>query len=260
MKRVERICSHLMSNNGPAVPSRPSCAANSTSSFGKLDSKSNFGDRDFFDIHAHQMLRASAIIPSLVLGDPISNAKRIGVLFQQGKSRLPCQSPFELSCFCSAAANGAGVIAFPELSLCGYSIDDLHQQEVRAQMTPANDCALRYIQALLRSVLEAIAYLRDVTRFSTSLLLIGAPIRIHGRLLNCAIVLSHGRILGLNPKASARAAVLLNRSGVTRPTCQTIASSTSCGSSRPAATFSRRQSTFLDRKFQSVPRLLVFLV
>jgi hypothetical protein len=77
-------------------------------------------------------------------------------------------------------------VVFPELSLSGYSLDDLHQQE-----------------ALLRAVLSGIALLVTATASHPAILMVGAPIRLQGKLINCAVVMSGGRILGLVPKVGS---------------------------------------------------------
>ena len=124
------------------------------------------GERSFFDLYAQGFARVTVAIPRVALADPAANAAEIGRLHA------------------AAAAGGAAVVLFPELSLSGYSLEDLHQQE-----------------ALLRSVIEALERLRVSSRATPALLVVGAPLRIEDRLLNCAVVLSRGRILGIVPKS-----------------------------------------------------------
>ncbi|HKB07322.1 MAG TPA: NAD(+) synthase, partial [Candidatus Polarisedimenticolia bacterium] len=122
-------------------------------------------DRGFFDLYAHNFARLAVAIPRVRLADPAANAKEIARLYD------------------AAAREGAAVVLFPELALSGYSLEDLHQQE-----------------ALLRSVLEGLAALLEASRQRPAALVVGAPLRLDGRLFNCAAVLSRGRILGLVPK------------------------------------------------------------
>ena len=123
------------------------------------------GERSFFDLYAQNFVRAAVAIPRVALADPAANAAQIERLYA------------------GAAGKGAAIVLFPELALSGYSLEDLHQQE-----------------ALLRSVLDAAAVLVRATGGQAALLVVGAPLRLEGRLLNCAVVLSRGRILGIVPK------------------------------------------------------------
>ena len=122
-------------------------------------------DRSFFDLYAHNFVRAAVAVPRVALADPAANAREIAGLYA------------------AAADEGAALVVFPELSLTGYSLDDLHQQE-----------------AIQRGALEGLAALAEATRERTALLIAGAPLRFDGRLFNCAVVLSQGGILGIVPK------------------------------------------------------------
>jgi NAD+ synthase (glutamine-hydrolysing) len=79
--------------------------------------------------------------------------------------------------------DGVGVAVFPELTLSGYSIEDLLLQDT-----------------LLDAVVDA---LRDIVSASadlTPVLVLGAPLRHRHRLYNCAVVVHRGRVLGVVPK------------------------------------------------------------
>ncbi len=79
---------------------------------------------------------------------------------------------------------GVAVALFPELGLTGYAVDDLLLQE-----------------AVLDEVEEAVA---DVVAASADLhcvLVVGAPLRHGGRLLNTAVVIHGGAVLGVAPKS-----------------------------------------------------------
>ncbi|MGR3821840.1 MAG: NAD(+) synthase [Salipiger marinus] len=78
----------------------------------------------------------------------------------------------------------ADLLVCPELCLSSYAIDDLHLQE-----------------ALLSEVEQAVATLAEASAGLSPVILIGAPLRRDGRLYNCAVVLSRGRILGVVPKS-----------------------------------------------------------
>ena len=67
-------------------------------------------ERSFHDLYAHGMARVAAAVPLVKLADPAANAQEIARLYGH------------------AADAGAALVVFPELSLTGYSIDDLVQQ------------------------------------------------------------------------------------------------------------------------------------
>ena len=122
-------------------------------------------ERSFFDLYAQNFARLAVAIPRVTLADPAANAREIVHLYD------------------AAARDGTALVLFPELALSGYSLDDLHQQE-----------------ALLKAVLEGLTTLVEASRERRAVLVAGAPLRLDGRLFNCAVVLSRGRILGIVPK------------------------------------------------------------
>jgi NAD+ synthase (glutamine-hydrolysing) len=83
-----------------------------------------------------------------------------------------------------ADAEGVDLVVFPELGLSSYAIDDLHMQA-----------------ALLDAVERAVAELVVASGDLSPVLLVGAPLRAEGRLYNCALVISRGRLLGVVPKS-----------------------------------------------------------
>jgi NAD+ synthase (glutamine-hydrolysing) len=79
---------------------------------------------------------------------------------------------------------GVAVAIFPELALSGYSADDLFLQ----------DTLLAGVDAALAEIVVASTDLLPV-------LTVGAPL-VHGtRVLNCAVVIHRGRVLGVAPKS-----------------------------------------------------------
>ena len=82
------------------------------------------------------------------------------------------------------AADGVGLVVFPELCLTGYSIDDLLLNEVVLDAT----CA-------------AIERVRAASAELLPVLVVGAPLRNGNRLYNCAVVVHRGRVLGVVPKS-----------------------------------------------------------
>ena len=79
--------------------------------------------------------------------------------------------------------DGVGLAVFPELTLSGYSIEDLLLQ----------DTLLDAVVAALGDVVAASADL-------TPVLVLGAPLRHRHRVYNCAVVVHRGRVLGVVPK------------------------------------------------------------
>ena len=80
--------------------------------------------------------------------------------------------------------DGVAVAVFPELALTGYAIDDLLLQET-----------------VLDEVEEAIASLVEASGELRTMLVVGAPLRQGSRLLNTAVVIQAGRVLGVAPKS-----------------------------------------------------------
>ena len=121
---------------------------------------------DFWNAYDQGFARVAACTVPVRLADPAANAA--AVLEQ---ARL-CHD------------DGVAIAVFPELCLSGYSIEDLHLQDV-----------------LLDEVDAAIATVVEGSRDLLPLLLVGAPV-VHGnRVLNCAVVVHRGEVLGVAPKS-----------------------------------------------------------
>ena len=85
---------------------------------------------------------------------------------------------------CGAVENdGARVVVLPELAITGYTCEDLFWQE-----------------ALIRAAEKGLVSFANKTSDLAALLLVGVPVRVAGKLYNCAAVLAHGSLLGLVPK------------------------------------------------------------
>ncbi|MFM9377601.1 NAD(+) synthase [Gordonia sp. VNK21] len=117
-------------------------------------------------VYSHGFARVAAAVPVLALADPHTNARRTIELIEQ------------------AERSGAALVVFPELGLCGYSVDDLVQQD-----------------ALLDAVMEAIGAVVDASVGLRPLIAVGAPLRVDDGLFNCAIMIQDGQILGIAPKS-----------------------------------------------------------
>lgn len=82
-----------------------------------------------------------------------------------------------------AAACEARIIVFPELTLTGYSCQDLF-----------------FGDDLQNAVLSGLAKICADTEQIDSLIFVGAPLQYRGRLYNCALVIFRGQILAVVPK------------------------------------------------------------
>lgn len=84
-----------------------------------------------------------------------------------------------------ARAEGMGVeiIVFPELSITGYTCQDLFRQ-----------------QLLLDVAEQSVLMLLDFTRQLDIIAIVGAPVQVGMILLNCAVVIQKGEILAIIPK------------------------------------------------------------
>ncbi|HEY0904540.1 MAG TPA: nitrilase-related carbon-nitrogen hydrolase, partial [Marmoricola sp.] len=121
---------------------------------------------DFYSAYAHGFARVAACTVPIRVADPATNLRAVLVQAR------------------ACADEGVAVAIFPELCLSGYAIDDLFLQDT-----------------LLRAVEDAIAQLVEESGDLLPVLVVGAPI-VHGhRVLNAAVVIHRGRILGVAPKS-----------------------------------------------------------
>ncbi|MEM9624533.1 MAG: nitrilase-related carbon-nitrogen hydrolase, partial [Pseudomonadota bacterium] len=110
-------------------------------------------------------LRVAAVAPVVEIGQPLANLQHIR------------------SCLAPLATQQVSVAVFPELCLSGYSAEDLF-----------------FTEPLLRGCVEALHAL--CADNPLPLLLVGCPWQLaDGRLLNCAVAISGGRVLGMVPKS-----------------------------------------------------------
>ncbi|MGF0118464.1 NAD(+) synthase [Promicromonospora sp. Marseille-Q5078] len=121
---------------------------------------------DFSSAYAHGFARVAACTVPVTVADPRANAAAI-----LAEAR---------ACHDDAVA----VAVFPELCVSGYAIDDLHLADTLLEAT----------SDALATIVEASADLRP-------LLVVGAPLEVGNRLLNCAVVVQGGRVLGVAPKS-----------------------------------------------------------
>ena len=114
---------------------------------------------------SYGFLRVAAASPRVWLANPAKNAAEI--IRMAGE----------------AAGRGTSILVFPELCVTGYSCADLFAQD-----------------RLLTAAEEAVAQILKATKGLHLLLAIGAPVRLEGRLYNCALLLKEGKLLGIVPK------------------------------------------------------------
>ncbi|SCX40736.1 NAD+ synthase (glutamine-hydrolysing) [Klenkia marina] len=120
----------------------------------------------FTSLYRHGFARVAACTQRTALADPAANAESV---LRQARA-------------CSD--EGVAVAVFPELTLSGYSIDDLLLQD-----------------PLLDAVETALQTLVEGSRDLLPVLVVGAPLRHRNRIYNCAVVVHRGRVLGVAPKS-----------------------------------------------------------
>ncbi|AMD86815.1 NAD synthetase [Actinomyces radicidentis] len=121
---------------------------------------------EFRSAYDQGFARVAAVTLPVVLANPAANAAAI---IEQARA---------------LGEEGVCLAAFPELSLTGYSIDDLLLNDL-----------------LLAEVLAAIETIRAVSAEILPALVVGAPLRSGNRLYNCAVVIQGGAVRGVAPKS-----------------------------------------------------------
>src|SRR3954466_14408517 len=120
---------------------------------------------NFFNLYTHDFARVAIAAPVCRIADPAHNARQTIQLAEQ------------------AAAQGAALVAFPELGLSAYTCDDLFHQ-----------------RALLDACEAALVRVAAATARISAVAIVGLPLRLDHRLFNCAAVVGNGRVLGVVPK------------------------------------------------------------
>ena len=121
---------------------------------------------DFYSAYRHGFVRVAACTHRTVLAEPAANA----------------ESVLRIARDCHT--EGVAVAVFPELTLSGYSLDDILMQ----------DSLLDAVEAAVADVVAASADLLPV-------LVVGAPLRHLHRIYNTAVVIHRGRVLGVAVKS-----------------------------------------------------------
>src|SRR5213079_2808042 len=115
---------------------------------------------DFSNPYRHGFARVAVAVPQIRVADPAYNAGETIAMLEQ------------------AAAQGAVVIAFPELGISAYTCDDLFHQ-----------------RALLDACEVALGRIAAATTSIAAVAIVGVPLRVDHRLFNCAAVVGKGRVL-----------------------------------------------------------------
>ena len=111
------------------------------------------------DLH---LIKVASAVPTLKVADCNFNVKQIEVIAQQ------------------AEKEHTKIIVFPELSLTGYTCQDLFRQSV-----------------LIKSAEKALEHYLKFTKEFDIISIIGLPVTVGNLLLNCACVIQKGEILGV---------------------------------------------------------------
>ena len=121
---------------------------------------------DFYSAYRQGFVRVAACTHHTTIADPAANAESVLRLARD------CHD------------DSVALAVFPELTLSGYSIEDILLQ----------DALLDAVEEALVEVVAASAVLRPV-------LVVGAPLRSGHRIYNTAVVIHRGRVLGVVPKS-----------------------------------------------------------
>jgi NAD+ synthase (glutamine-hydrolysing) len=120
----------------------------------------------FYSAYRHGFVRVAACTHHTTIADPSANAESVLRIARE------CHD------------DGVGLAVFPELTLCGYSIEDIVMQ-----------------QALLDAAETAVAEIVAGSADLLPVLVVGAPLRYRNRIYNTAVVIHRGTVLGVVPKS-----------------------------------------------------------
>lgn len=111
------------------------------------------------------IIKVASAVPTVKVADCMQNTKEIESLIAQ------------------AEGQGVEIIVFPELSITGYTCQDLFRQQLL--LDAAENCMMQLL---------------EFSRQLNIICIVGAPIVVGDLLLNCAVVFQMGKILGIVPK------------------------------------------------------------
>lgn len=116
---------------------------------------------------ANDYIRVATATPLVHIANPQQNLTSLLELYEQ------------------AVRQNVALLTFPELSLTGYSIQDLVRQG-----------------SLLRDALSALDQFRLATANKPTVAIVGLPIMMGNGLYNCAAIVGNGKIFGIVPKTN----------------------------------------------------------
>ncbi len=108
--------------------------------------------------------RVAAVTPEMRVADVDFNTKSISEVIKKNSGEIE-------------------LFVFPELSLTGYTCQDLFYQ-----------------RKLLDGVISSLNQIKEISLLSKSTLIVGAPILCDNRLFNCAVLINNGEYKGVVPK------------------------------------------------------------
>ncbi|OBI39992.1 NAD(+) synthase [Mycobacterium kyorinense] len=121
---------------------------------------------DFYNIYSQGFFRVAACTHHTTIADPAANADSVLGIARE------CHD------------DGVGLAVFPELTLTGYSIEDILLQDV-------------LLDAVENALLDLVVASSDLS----PVLVVGAPLRYRHRIYNTAVVIHRGVVLGVVPKS-----------------------------------------------------------
>ena len=122
--------------------------------------------KDFYNAYSQGFVRVAACTHRSAIGDPAANAESVLRMARE--------------CHDDAVA----LAVFPELTLSGYSIEDILLQDL-----------------LLDDVNDAVENIVAASTDLLPVLVVGAPLRHRHRIYNTAVVIHRGAVLGVAPKS-----------------------------------------------------------
>ncbi len=120
----------------------------------------------FYSAYRHGFVRVAACTLHTAISEPAANAESVLATARE------CHD------------DGVALAVFPELTLSGYSIDDILLQDT-----------------LLEATEDALAVVVTGSADLLPVLLVGAPLRHRNRVYNTAVVIHRGAVLGVVPKS-----------------------------------------------------------
>lgn len=113
----------------------------------------------------YNFIKVCAATPKTIVADCTYNTKQI------------------INCIKEADYNKAELIVFPELSITGFTCQDLFNQQI-----------------LLEEAVINLSKILEYSKKTTMLICLGLPLKLDNKVFNCAVMIKEGIILGIVPK------------------------------------------------------------